>query len=238
MRSLFSNLINSPLLFTSVLYFFGFFFPPFPPALCPARLARLQLIDDEGNLPRTGALLKTGRHVLSVGRWQRGVDYKRVEHHDVPPVRFLFSFSLQAPQFVLLKPFKFACWLFRRLFFSLLSAFFFLCSSFLHLNLAGPLSASLTVGGGGAGWREGRSAALTAGGRSCQGREAGREWETGGGLPASNEDPPGPPTSFGSGGGGVKGGFNSHRETSSRLINDREETVFIATALVVCLSCF
>lgn len=61
----FPNSIN----FTFLLFCF-FPFAPHPshlPALCPAWLARLQLIDDEGNLPRTDALLKTGRHVLSVG---------------------------------------------------------------------------------------------------------------------------------------------------------------------------
>lgn len=57
----------------SFIFYFLFFLCSSPSphprqlALCPTRLAGLQLIDDEGTLPRTGALFKTGRHVLSVG---------------------------------------------------------------------------------------------------------------------------------------------------------------------------
>lgn len=97
-----------------------------------------------------------------------------MEHPDVPLVRFLRSFSLQAPHFDLLKSFKFARWRFQRLFSSLLSAVFFLCSSLLHLNLVGPLSVSLAVGGSGGGGREGRRSALTAGREKLSGEGGGK----------------------------------------------------------------
>lgn len=94
------------------------------------------------------------------------------------------------------------------------------CSGSLDLNLAGPLSASLAVGGSWGGWgggeEGGRVAAPTAGREEPSG-EGGRKqvgdrrWTPG--------LPPGPPTAttmvFWEG-----GGVKPHRGTSGRLIND------------------
>lgn len=95
-----------------------------------------------------------------------GSGLQRVAHPNVPLLRFSRSFSLQALKLFYICSFT--------LVFSLLSDFLFLCSSVLLPKLAGPLSTSLTVGGGGGGWREGRSAALTAGRDELSG-EGGRK---------------------------------------------------------------
>lgn len=71
-----------------------------------------------------------------------------MEHPDVLLVRFLTLFiNWELLATFSLSPLNLLAGGFQRLFFSLLSAVFFLCSTLLHLNLAG----SLAVGGGGGG---------------------------------------------------------------------------------------
>lgn len=54
---------------------------------------RLQLIDDERNLSRTGALLKTGQCVLSAGASGEMGGLQREEHQYILLLYFLISFS-------------------------------------------------------------------------------------------------------------------------------------------------
>lgn len=108
MHSLLPPLFNQ-INFTFLPPSFTSIFSPSPSL--PRVTPRLQLIDDEKNLPRTGSLLKTGQHVLSVGakRGTEGIRKRAAPSYPYFLLRFLFqsqtlNFLTVFPSFLIFSP--------------------------------------------------------------------------------------------------------------------------------------